>query len=176
MITRGVPRGKECKRGHDAWLYSNNPRRPYWRCGECRYDQEKTRRLKAAADKRAKQPPNSKRPGPHEWPEGYHHQPPTRVKVIPRGYSYNDQIREAVVNAMRRDPDLTAGEIAQRCGWKHSRKINGGDTTRIYRILGITLYLDKKAKGGFAYRQLIQEADAVALARAIHVDPWEVGL
>lgn len=157
-----------CKRRHrlDNWRQYGHK----WECLECNRIKAKAKRLRARRIREG-QEVESRREG---FPVGYHHFPARQAKRIPEGYYSNDSIREAVMHSMRRDPDLSFGEIATRCGW--TTRGHGGDTTRVERLLGMRLYSDRKLRAGVAYRQSISEADAILILRAIHVAPWEVGL
>ena len=69
--------------------------------------------------------------------------------------------------------EVTATEVANRCGWAALQK-NGKrkpDGSRVNRALGIT-----KESDGHGYRKEISEDVAILLCRALHADPWEVGL
>lgn len=67
---------------------------------------------------------------------------------------------------------LTLADVAQRIGWETRERRTGKlkpDSSRVARSLGLV------AEGG-EYRAELTENNAVAIARALHLDPWEIGL
>jgi len=67
--------------------------------------------------------------------------------------------------------EVTAAEVAGRCGWESKEKSGRKkpDSSRVNRTLGIV------AEAG-EFRTEVTEDSAILLCRALHVDPWEVGL
>lgn len=88
--------------------------------------------------------------------------PPERKRVLVAN------VKAHVDTALRLDPYLTYSEICARAGWL--RPSGAPDTDRLRRCLGEKL----TDKGNF--REEINAPTALAIARAIHVDPWEIGL
>lgn len=99
---------------------------------------------------------------------------PKRFRGVARGSIRagsiaNVQLREFVLREMRFVPELTFEEIAQRAGYcRHS---GAGDSTYVKRAIGLS-----PDTGTQECRAGITEEAAVRIARAIHVDPWEIGL
>lgn len=62
--------------------------------------------------------------------------------------------------------EVTAAEVAARCDWETKGK---PDSSRVRRVLGVA------AEAG-EYRTQLSEESALLLCRALHIDPWEVGL
>lgn len=94
-------------------------------------------------------------------------------EVIRAGSIANAPLRELVLREMRFVPELTFEEIGMRAGYFNSHvRADGtkaGDSSQVQRALGL------KPDGG-ACRVSITEEAAVRIARAIHLDPWEIGL
>lgn len=103
-------------------------------------------------------------------------EPTARKPYIRKGSLPNDQLREFVIRAMRWDPTLTFMEIAERAGLYRPGGI--GDASRVTRVLGMTHYIGGQRQGRrtVCVAQTVSEETAVAIARAIHIDPWEIGL
>lgn len=86
-------------------------------------------------------------------------------------------IRDAVLGAMARDPDLSFTEIAVRLGWviksrNQSRPRDPEehpDIIRLQRLLGL------KGRCG-KFHETIKTEKAAEIARAVHIDPWEIGV
>ncbi len=79
----------------------------------------------------------------------------------------NAKLREAFLAS-----GLTAGQVARRMGWEHS-KSRGPDTPRIKRTLGL---LDEVNGRKFrSTRTLIDAETATLLADAIGIAPGEIG-
>lgn len=89
----------------------------------------------------------------------------------------NAQLRGFVQRAMERDPHLTFLEIASRA---EIVRTNGlPDTSRMRRALGMQHSISGRNPQGeqrYSVSTSIGEQMAVAIARAIHVDPWEIGV
>jgi hypothetical protein len=83
----------------------------------------------------------------------------------------NHELRQAF-DELEVKQGLSLGEVAARMGWMTKDKGTGklkGDSSRVARVLG-------KVKDGAKARTEINEAYAIALCRAMHVDPIDVGL
>lgn len=83
----------------------------------------------------------------------------------------NELLREKFLR-QEKIGEVTAAEVAGRCGWEAPEKKTGRmkpDSSRVNRTLGVV------AENG-TFRTEITEESAVLLARALHLDPWEVGL
>lgn len=68
--------------------------------------------------------------------------------------------------------DLTLAEVAYRVGWVARDSRNGKekpDSSRVARTLGMV-----KEQGQF--RQGMSVDNASLLCKALHIDPWEVGI
>lgn len=85
-------------------------------------------------------------------------------------YVDNTLLREKYLR-LEKIGEINAAEVASRCGWETKLKSGGTkpDSSRVNRTLGIT------AESG-VHRTEVTEDAAVLLCRALHVDPWEVGL
>lgn len=76
----------------------------------------------------------------------------------------NTQLREAFLASR-----LSAREVAERCGWTYGgRQI---DSSRVERSLGIKPYRE-----GYEPQKRIEEENAIKIARAIGLAPYEIGL
>lgn len=94
----------------------------------------------------------------------------------PKVFIENDAIRLLVQDAVKRDPDLTIEIIADRMGWNFVRGPRTfGDERRLTRVLGMRSYFEPKT-GKTLHQRHISEENAVKIGRAIHIDPWELGL
>lgn len=67
--------------------------------------------------------------------------------------------------------EVNAAEVASRCGWETTNKAGRRkpDSSRVVRALGLTPDNGK-------VRTEVTEEGAELLCRALHLDPWEVGL
>lgn len=84
-----------------------------------------------------------------------------------------DLLAAAVVRAHQLG--VPYAEIAKRCGWvRNDRKTEMGDATRLKRRLGLATYTSHGVKG--RRQQFISYQNAALIARAILVDPVEVGI
>lgn len=91
------------------------------------------------------------------------------------GFVENKLLRECVEREMRLDRDLGWEDIALRADW-YTTTGSGekkGDTTKVQRAVGLR---SSKKDGRETFAWQCREETALAIARAIHVDPWEVGL
>lgn len=138
-----------CRKGHNSWLIYKDGQRQCRSCKSIRRAQ--LRKLR------------KDEPAP------------------PRGPMYgmiaNDQLRGMVQGEMRRNPGLTLGEIALRMDppWRLPGKVDQGDERRLTRMLGMRPTYCNKRKVHVSQRTLSEE-NAVMIARAINVDPWEIGV
>lgn len=167
------PPRRRCRRLHkmENWRLCNGAR-PYWYCGQCNRISMAAMRVRKRQRTRAEE--LQQRREEREFPAGYVFHPQRPIKPTPAGNVPNHELRFQVMRRMRRDPDLTFGEIAERCDWY--TKAGASDSTRVARCLGIAPFYDSDMRGGIGYRHSIREPDAAAICRAIHVDPWEVGI
>jgi hypothetical protein len=144
-----------CKKGHTTISSSNGARFRWW-CRTCNYEKKRERLGKANGPRRSD--PNYCRPG----------------------YVRNAKLRELVRRELERDEFLTLGEIAVRAGWMRTRGDGHaltGDACAVERALGLKETATyKNGKRYTSINQTCSEASAVAIARAIHIDPWEIGL
>lgn len=83
----------------------------------------------------------------------------------------NEFLREKFLR-MEKIGEVTAAEVASRCKWESPEKKTGRrkpDSSRVNRTLGIVPEAGE-------FRTEVTEEAAELLCRALHVDPWEVGL
>lgn len=91
----------------------------------------------------------------------------------------NDQLREAVLKVIHAPDPLrvSASELAVRAGYVRPGRQGPGDGSRLKRLLGITpTPSTKNGRRYKTYRQNIAYDDAVRIADALGLDPFEVGL
>lgn len=80
-------------------------------------------------------------------------------------------IRDAVTRYLDQHPDESYGSLAERLGWMNR---GYGDTIRLKRRLGLKATVGGRNSG--AVSQCITYDACSEIARAIHVDPYEVGI
>jgi hypothetical protein len=70
---------------------------------------------------------------------------------------------------------LTLSDVALAAGWiqKHRGKREGGDSSRAARYLGLKPWT---TRGNRSFRSHVSYETAVVLARAMNVDPIDVGI
>lgn len=84
----------------------------------------------------------------------------------------NEVFRERFLELGERE-GLTAAQLGARLGWFNNRRADQGeygDTTRVLRALGL------RPEAGGEARRFVQYETAVVLARALDLDPVDVGI
>lgn len=92
---------------------------------------------------------------------------PPRFRVDP------DRVPNETLRARVTEAGIPLAEIASRCGWKRA---NGkSDDTRVRVLLGLKLVPCTSSDKRYP-RRAMPYTDALAICRALHVAPREVGL
>lgn len=96
----------------------------------------------------------------------------TAQQLEEQEYIPNAPIREAVLAAMRRDPELRFSAIASWCGIMRTRGGDRPDSTNLKRMLGLRPHSGSTKMVG----KNIKYDMAVRIVREIGIDPVDVGL
>lgn len=76
---------------------------------------------------------------------------------------------------LRERGEITATEVATRCGWIRS-DTGGPDSTRVKRALGLKEALARGGEERRVAQTKVRYETAVLLAEALHMDPFEAGV